>query len=249
VRSRLQLDSTEPMAQELFEEKVWIPADDCLLEGRLAYDPWAEGCEAVLLLSPHPNFAGTMENNVILGLSSFLSQAGYSVLRFNYPGVGSSTIELAAGLSAFDYWDEVEKEQRFTAALVPAEAAFDFLLKSLGPALAAIHAVGYSFGGIIGLLLSRLRPEIDSVTAVSMPWINRYNYDFLCNINARKYFITGDRDFTYERAVYERVWPAVPEPKDFQLVANDHFFRKSEEQLAEQVIKNLVGKGKRANEK
>jgi alpha/beta superfamily hydrolase len=243
------LDSTEPMDQELFEETVWIPADDCLLEGRLSYDAWAEGCEAVLLLSPHPNFAGTMENNVIQGLSSFLSQAGYSVLRFNYPGVGRSTIELAAGVSVFDYWDEVEKAQRFSAALIPASAALDFLFKSLGPALSMIHVVGYSFGGIIGLLLSRLRPQINSVTAVSMPWINRYNYDFLSTVSGRKYFITGDRDFTFEREVYQRVWPAVPEPKEFQQVANDHFFRQSEEQLAAQVIKNLAGKGKRANEK
>lgn len=235
------MDYTEPMEQELFEETVWIPADDCLLEGRLTYDPWAEGCEAVLLLSPHPNFAGTMENNVIKGLSSFLSQAGYSVLRFNYPGLGSSTIKLAAGESVFDYWDEVEREQRFAAALEPASTAFDFLIKSLGLALTTIHVVGYSFGGIIGLLLTDLRSQITSVTAVSMPWINRYNYEFLSTVSCRKYFITGDRDFTYEREVQERVWPIVPEPKEFQLVANDHFFRQAEKQLAAQVIKNIVG--------
>jgi alpha/beta superfamily hydrolase len=236
------LDSIEAMEKELFEETVRIQAGDCLIEGKLTYDPWAEVCETVLLLSPHPNFAGSMDNNVILGLSSFLAQAGYSVLRFNYPGVGGSTIELAAGVSVFDYWAEVEKEQRFAAALTSATDAFDFLLKSLGPAIRKIHVVGYSFGGIIGLLLRRLRPQINSVTAVSMPWLGRYNYDFLGYINGWKYFITGDRDFTYERHVQKRVWPTVPEPKEFQEVANDHFFRQSEEQLAAQVIRNIAGK-------
>jgi alpha/beta superfamily hydrolase len=242
VRKRLPLDSIETIDRELFEETVWIESGDSLLEGRLIYDPYAEFCETILLLSPHPNFAGTMENNVILGLSSFLSQAGYGVLRFNYPGVGSSTINLAADLSVFDYWAEVEKEQRFLAALTPATDAFDFLLKSLGPAIQEIHVVGYSFGGIIGLLLKRLRPQIESVTAISMPWISRYDYDFLREVNGRKYFISGDRDFTFERDVQKRVWPTVHGPKEFQEVANDHFFRQSEEQLAALVMRNIAGK-------
>jgi alpha/beta superfamily hydrolase len=229
--------------RDFFEEAVWIDAPESLLEGQLIYDPMARACEAVLLLSPHPNFAGTMENNVIRGLSSSLPQAGYSVLRFNYPGVGGSSIELAAGLSAFDYWDAVEKEQRFAAALVPATAAFDFLLQSLGPALQRVHVVGYSFGAVIGLLLTQLRPMIHSVTAISMPWISRYSYDFLPACRGRKYFITGDRDFTYEPEVQARVWPTITGPKDFQLVANDHFFRQSEERLAARVVKNLLVAG------
>jgi len=245
----LQADFTDSMDQEIFEETVWIPCDDCLLEGQLTYDPWAEACDGVLLLSPHPNFAGTMTNNVILALSSFLSQEGYSVLRFNYPGVGNSTLNLATHISNFDYWDAVEKEQRFAAALIPATAAFHFLLKSLGSVMGEIHVIGYSFGAIIGLLLNHLRPQIDSVTAISMPWINRYNYDFLNSVKGRKYFITGNRDFTYEHDVQERVWPTIPGPKKFQVVDNDHFFRQSEKQLAEQVMKNLVDKGKRRNEK
>lgn len=225
--------------RNFFEEMVWIDTPESLLEGRLMYDPMAEACEAVLLLSPHPNFAGTMDNNVIRGLSSSLPRAGYSVLRFNYPGVGGSGIELSAGLSAFDYWDAVEKEQRFAAALVPAAAALDFLRQSLGPALQRIHVVGYSFGAVIGLLLTGLRPMIDSVTAISMPWIGRYNYDFLPGARGRKYFITGDRDFTYQPEVQARVWPTIPEPKDFQLVDDDHFFRQSEERLAAWVVSNL----------
>lgn len=238
------MDCIESWAGECFDEAVWIPAGDCLLEGQLIYNPWAEACDVVLLLSPHPNFAGTMDNNVIRGLCEYLPQAGYSVLRFNYPGIGESSLELAAGLSIFDYWDGVEKEQRFEAAQEPAMAALDFLLKSLGPAIKRVHLVGYSFGGIIGLLLTRHRKQIDSITAISMPWISRYNYNFLNTTRGRKFFITGDRDFAYEKNVHQQIWPTIPAPKLFQMVANDHFFRQSEKQLATQVLENLAGKGK-----
>ncbi len=229
--------------EDFFEETVWIAAPESLLEGQLIYHPMVEAREAVLLLSPHPHFAGTMDNNVIRSLSSSLPRAGYSVLRFNYPGVGGSSIELAAGLSAFDYWDSVEKEQRFDAALVPALAAFDFLRQCLGPSLQRVHVVGYSFGAAVGLLLTHFRPMIPSVTAISMPWISRYSYGFLPACRGSKYFITGDRDFTYEPEVQARVWPTIPEPKDFQLVDDDHFFRQSEERLAARVVKNLLVAG------
>jgi len=234
------LDSTEPAQVDVFAEKVWIPSGDSLLEGELLYDPWVEHCEAVLLLSPHPNFAGTMENNVIRELAHALAGAGYGVLRFNYPGVGASSITLAAGISAFDYWDMVEREQHFAAALVPAEAAFDFLCQSLGQAVTATHVVGYSFGGIIGLLLTRQRARITSATAISMPWIRRYDYGFLADSRGAKYFFTGERDFACDQEIRIQVWPTIPEPKSFILLDDDHFFRQNEAQLATMVLQQLA---------
>jgi len=224
---------------DVFEEKVWIPAGDDLLEGELVYDPWRDRCEAVLLLSPHPNFAGTMENNVIRELVRTFAKAGYGVLRFNYPGVGASTINLPAGISSFDYWEAVEQEQNFTAALLPSLAAFDFLCRSLGTAMTAAHLIGYSFGGIIALLLSKQRQRIESVTAISMPWIDRYDYAFLSDTLGKKYFFTGDRDFACDPEARARIWPAIPDPKIFIPVDDDHFFRKNESRLAAMVLQQL----------
>ena len=227
--------SIETGTDRIFAERVWIPAENGTLEGWLAYDPERTACDGVVLLSPHPNFAGTMDNNVITELSAYLSASGYAALRFNYPGIGASTIALPQGVSAFDYWDRVEKEQGFDEAIRPTKAALDFLQASLGGCLGQIHLVGYSFGGIIAMMIAGELPHISSTTAISLPWISRYTYDFLENVRCPKFFISGNNDFTFDTAIYRRVWLKVPEPKAFHLVDGDHFFRKRERELARSV--------------
>jgi alpha/beta superfamily hydrolase len=235
-------DSTENRSAptDFFEERVWVQTRDGRLEAELIYDPMAAGQDAVMLLSPHPNFAGTMDNNVVLGLSRHLGGRGFAVFRFNYPGVGASSLDLPETGSSFDYWDTVEKEQRFEAAVLPSREALAFFRRALGSHLGRIHLVGYSFGAVIALILAADEPGIQSVTAISMPWISRYRYGFLAAVPFPKYFISGDRDFAFEPAVFDAVWPRVCEPKGFHLLDNDHFFRNAEALLADMVIKNLV---------
>lgn len=233
-------DFIETRSGHVLAEHVLIPAENCTLEGWLAYDPDRTACDGVVLLPPHPNFAGTMDNGVIKKLAVFLSGTGYAVLRFNYPGVGASTIPLPKGVSAFDYWDNVEKEQRFDEAVRPGTAAVRFLQDSLGEFTDQIHFIGYSYGGIIAMMMAGEMSHISSATAISMPWISRYNYDFLGNVHCQKFFISGKRDFTLDTYVYQRVWPQVAEPKVFKLVDNDHFFRNSERQLARHITDFLA---------
>ena len=234
-------DSIDASAEsaDIFEESVAIPWEDGAMEGELTYDPMADACDAVLLLSPHPNFAGTMDNNVITTLARQLGRRGFTVLRFNYPGVGKSAITLVDGESSFDFWEDVEKHQRFEKAAEPSRRALRFLKSSMEAHVGNIHLVGYSFGGVIAMILATDFPEIKSATAIAMPWISRYYYGFLKNVRAPQFFITGVRDFAYEKDVFHREWPEIREPKKLYSVENDHFFRKSEEQLARKVI-NIV---------
>jgi len=228
--------STDAYEVEPFEEKVSIPWEEGTLEGELVYDPGGGACDGALLLSPHPNLAGTMENNVIKSLASHLGKAGYAALRFNYPGVGMSTIDLPDNMSGFDFWDMVEREQRFDKAVDPSKAALRFFEESLGGFLKNIHLVGYSFGGIVSLLTAMAIQEIRSVTAISLPWILRNDYRFIETIRCPKFFITGDRDFAFEKNAFDLVWPRIPEPKYFLSMQSDHFFRKRETELAERVL-------------
>lgn len=230
----------------IFDERVFIPTSEGMLAGELRYDPLNGACDAVMLLSPHPNFAGTMDNNVISALARQFGGQGLAVLRFNYPGVGTSTIHLPENESSFDFWDTVEKNQRFEKALGPSREALGFLKASLGTCLKKIHLAGYSFGGLIALMMAAEAPEIQSVTAISMPWIQRYDYGFLEQVRRPKYFISGNRDFAFEQKVFDRVWPKIPEPKEFHAVDNDHFFRKSENRLAEMVGRLLETAGSTA---
>jgi hypothetical protein len=57
------------------------------LEGRYHPNP-GEGAPIALVLHPHPQFGGTMNNKVIYNLYYTLHELGFSVLRFNFRGVG-----------------------------------------------------------------------------------------------------------------------------------------------------------------
>ena len=59
------------------------------LEGR--YNQNAEpNAPIALLLHPHPQHGGTMNNKVVYTLYQCFAQKGFSVLRFNFRGVGRS---------------------------------------------------------------------------------------------------------------------------------------------------------------
>lgn len=51
---------------------------------------WQDSPTAVLICHPHPLFGGSMDNKVVSTLARYWRKAGYSVLLFNFRGVGSS---------------------------------------------------------------------------------------------------------------------------------------------------------------
>src|SRR6202142_3441150 len=59
------------------------------LEGRYQH---GEGRNApiALMLHPHPQHGGTMNNKVVYALYHVFAEHGFSVLRFNFRGVGRS---------------------------------------------------------------------------------------------------------------------------------------------------------------
>jgi uncharacterized protein len=232
--------STDSPGEKTFSERVSIPFGQGHLEGVLTYEAERSRADGIILLSPHPNFAGTMGNNVIKELATFLGTSGFIVLRFNYPGIGESSLTLPPGISSLDHWDRVEKEQRFDEALRPSLAALTFLQRSLGRALGKIHLVGYSYGAMIGLMMAEQVHSISSVTAISLPWVSRYHYEFLKQVLCRKLFITGKQDFALDPAVQQRAWLYVAEPKRFTWVDCDHFFRKKEKKLGKQVLDFII---------
>jgi len=223
------------MDRKLVSEHVFIPFGHGRLEGWLSYDEQEIRSDGVLLLSPHPHLAGTMDNNVIREVATFLTGEGFVVLRFNYPGVGASSIEIPQGVSVPDYWKAVEEEQRFEEAGRPTMAVLTFLNHTLGPFLDRIHLVGYSYGAMVALKVAEKLSSIDSVTAISLPWISSYQYGFLKQTLCRKFFITAKRDFTFDPSVYQDAWPRVAEPKKIKSFDCDHFFRKREIELGEEV--------------
>ena len=117
-------------------------------EGRLEckYQPGREvNAPIALLLHPHPQHGGTMNNKVVYTLYQIFLQRGFSCMRFNFRGVGRSQGSFARG----------------EGELSDAAAARDWL-QSYNENASQCWIAGFSFGAWIGMQLLMRRPEITS---------------------------------------------------------------------------------------
>ena len=129
-----------------------------------------------LMLHPHPQHGGTMNNKVVYTLYQTFAARGFSVLRFNFRGVGRSQ-------GAFD---------RGEGELSDAAAALDWL-QATNPNARACWIAGYSFGAWIGMQLLMRRPEISGFISVAPP-ANIYDFTFLAPCPASGLIIHGRND-------------------------------------------------------
>ncbi|MGH6677281.1 MAG: alpha/beta hydrolase, partial [Xanthobacteraceae bacterium] len=56
------------------------------LEGRF-HPSTQRGAPIAIILHPHPQFGGTMNNQIVYNLYYTFAERGFSVLRFNFRGV------------------------------------------------------------------------------------------------------------------------------------------------------------------
>jgi alpha/beta superfamily hydrolase len=145
------------------------------LEGRYQQ---AGGTNApiALLLHPHPQHGGTMNNKVVYTLYQAFQRQGFSVLRFNFRGVGRSQ-------GKFD---------RGEGELSDAAAALDWL-QSWNQNATQCWIAGFSFGAWIGMQLLMRRPEISGFISVAPP-ANIYDFSFLAPCPASGLMVQGDND-------------------------------------------------------
>ncbi len=157
--------------------EVTIPGPEGRLEAR--YNK-GEGNSPPLaiLLHPHPKFGGNMNNKVIYNCFKTISNLGFSVLRFNYRGVGNSEGHYSG--------DEGIGE------MTDAACALDWLLFN-NTASSRVWVVGFSFGAFISLNLLMRRPEIKSFIAISPP-ADKYDFSFLAPCPVSGLIVQGDND-------------------------------------------------------
>ena len=129
-----------------------------------------------LILHPDPNFGGTMNNKVVYSLYSCFKDLGFSVLRFNFRGVGRSQGVFGDGLGE----------------LSDATVALDWL-QSMNPDAKQCWIAGYSFGAWIGLQLLMRRPDINNFIAVSPP-ANEKDFSFLAPCPTSGLIVQGGKD-------------------------------------------------------
>lgn len=129
-----------------------------------------------LILHPHPQFGGTMNNQIVHTIYYAFVDRGFSALRFNFRGVGKSGGEFDHGLGE----------------LADAGAALDWA-QSIAPEARSCWIAGVSFGAWIGMQLLMRRPEVEGFIAVAPP-ANRFDFSFLAPCPSSGLFIHGDHD-------------------------------------------------------
>jgi alpha/beta superfamily hydrolase len=211
-------------------EKIRFGRDQ-YLAGVLGYPLDGNPKWAVLTCSPHPNFGGDMENNVVAALAGRLSHEAVT-LRFDYRGVGESRIDLRPGLSVFDYWEEVEQTLDYAEPLADTAAAVDelWLLASGLPMI----AVGYSFGAIMGTRRGVRDPRIVAMAGISPP-LKRVGFEHLSDCGKPCLLISGQEDFVFDADAAKNLVNAAGRNLTFERPPGDHFFVGLEAGLADRV--------------
>ncbi|HML42820.1 MAG: alpha/beta hydrolase [Hyphomicrobium zavarzinii] len=145
------------------------------IEARYHHEP-ASDSPIALILHPHPQFGGTMNNQVVYSLYYTFAQRGFSVLRFNFRGVGRSQ----------GFWDGGPGE------LADAASALDWL-QTVKPDAKYCWIAGVSFGTWIAMQLLMRRPEVDGFICVAPP-SNLYDFSFLAPCPSSGLMVNGDKD-------------------------------------------------------
>ena len=145
------------------------------LEGRYQHTE-GEKTPVALILHPHPQFGGTMNNQITYELFYTFKRRGFSVLRFNFRGVGRSQ-------GVFD---------NGVGELSDAASALDWL-QSINANASDCWIAGFSFGAWIGMQLLMRRPEISGFLSVSPP-ANMYDFSFLAPCPSSGLIINGQAD-------------------------------------------------------
>ncbi len=157
-------------------EKVFFNSTAGRLEGRFhrSENPRAP---LVLVLHPNPAQGGTMNNRVTYAIFQAFVDMGFSVLRFNFRGVGNSQGEI---------------DGTGVGELADAIVALDWL-QSMDTETNVCWIAGYSFGAWIAAQVLMRRPEISGFVFVSPP-SNLYQFDFLSPCPSSGLIVQGGKD-------------------------------------------------------
>ncbi|MHA1549538.1 MAG: alpha/beta hydrolase [Alphaproteobacteria bacterium] len=173
-----------------------------------------------IVLHPHPQFGGTMNNQIAYQLFYMFTKRGFAALRFNFRGVGRSQ-------GSFDHG---------AGELSDAAAALDWA-QSIHPDARGCWVAGFSFGAWIGMQLLMRRPEIEGFISIAPP-ANLHDFSFLAPCPSSGLIIHGDQDKVVPRKDVQALVDKLKSQKgiviDHQIMPGaNHFFENHVDELLE----------------
>jgi alpha/beta superfamily hydrolase len=180
------------------------------IEGRYTHSK-TPNAPLAIVLHPHPEHGGTMNNKLTYYLFQSFVQRGFSTLRFNFRGVGRSQGE----------HDKGEGE------LSDAASALDWM-QDINPNAPYVWVAGFSFGAWIGMQLLMRRPEVKGFISVAPP-ANMYDFTFLAPCPTSGLILHGGKDEVVPEPHVEKLVQRLRAQKgisiDYRIVPHaNHFF-------------------------
>ena len=191
---------------------------DGRLEGRY-HKSTVKDAPIAVVLHPHPLHGGNMNNRVVYTLYNAFADSGFSVLRFNFRGVGRSQGSYDSG----------------AGELSDAAYAFDWL-QQVNTTSNLCWIGGYSFGALIAMQLMMRRPEIEGFVSVAPP-ADSEDFSFLAPCPSSGIIIHGEDDTNVPLESVKKLASKLDGQKNisvqFQSIkGTDHFFKDKIEELS-----------------
>ena len=191
------------------------------IEGRYL-PPKVVNAPIALMLHPHPQHGGTMNNKIVYTLYNLFAQRGFGTLRFNFRGVGRSQ-------GTFD---------RGEGELSDAAAALDWL-QTYNPDAPACWIAGFSFGAWIGMQLLMRRPEISGFISIAPP-ANLFDFSFLAPCPSSGLIVHGTADEVVPSESVQKLVDKLSHQRDItvkykSIPGANHFFTNKIEQMGNSV--------------
>ena len=181
------------------------------LEGRYHHSK-ISNAPAAILLHPHPQHGGTMNNKVVYSLYQSFVKRGFSTLRFNFRGVGRSQGTFDSG----------------QGELSDAASALDWM-QTYNPNAQTCWIAGFSFGAWISMQLMMRRPEISGFISIAPP-ANIHDFSFLAPCPASGLILHGDKDNVVPVSSVDKFSQKLQKQNtieiDYRVIKDcDHFFQ------------------------
>ena len=205
--------------------EVIFNGPDGRLEGRY-HQSKKPNAPIAIVLHPHPLHGGNMNNRVVFIMFNNFVERGFSVLRFNFRGVGRSQ-------GAFD---------NGVGELSDAAYAFDWMqqFNSNSP---FCWIGGYSFGALISMQLMMRRPEIEGFVSISPP-AGTEDFSFLAPCPSSGLIIHGDTDNHIPLDAVKKLAQKLDGQKNISVNLSivkgaDHFYKDNMDNLSKEVASYL----------
>ena len=205
--------------------EVIFNGPDGRLEGRY-HQSKKPNAPIAIVLHPHPLHGGNMNNRVVFIMFNNFVERRFSVLRFNFRGVGRSQ-------GAFD---------NGVGELSDAAYAFDWMqqFNSNSP---FCWIGGYSFGALISMQLMMRRPEIEGFVSISPP-AGTEDFSFLAPCPSSGLIIHGDKDTHVPLDAVKKLAQKLDGQKNISVNLSifkdaDHFYKDNMDNLSKEVASYL----------